>query len=78
MQSSKGENTFIETRKVPRPDVAAYFKKPTLDSSGYETTADVSAIVGNYTLGLAFSEGNYIKICPQFKIHADFKGRAPS
>lgn len=77
LKSSKGGNTFIETHKTPRPDVGAYFKKPTLNPSGYESTADVSAIVGNYTLGVAFAEGNHIEICPQFKVPADLKGMAP-
>lgn len=74
LRDDDGKSTFIETRKTPRPDVGAHFQKPALDSSGYVSTADVSRIVGTYTLGLAFAEGDYIKLCPEFKILGSFKG----
>lgn len=74
LTSKDNNKIFIETRQTYRPDVGAYFKKPCLDSSGYAATADVSHIVGRYTLGLAFIEGSHIKICPQFQVLGTFNG----
>lgn len=68
LQDSKGKNIFIKTRSMQRPDVGAHFHKPALAASGYVSTADVSTLEGNYTLGLAFKEGNHIWICPEFHI----------
>lgn len=68
LTDSKGKNSFIQTRSILRPDVGKYFNNSMLDTSGYMATADVSDIGGNYTLGLAYKEGNSINICPQFKI----------
>ncbi|WP_147288319.1 hypothetical protein [Legionella gratiana] len=72
LTDSKGKNIFIKTRPAIRPDVGKHFKNPILDNSGYIATADVGDISGNYNLGLAYKEGNSIKICPQFKIPATF------
>ena len=74
LSGSKGNNIFFNTRKTLRPDVGAYFKNTTLDSSGYASTVDVSAIRGDYTLSLAYIEDNHINLCPQTKIHGNFKG----
>jgi hypothetical protein len=65
-----GNHKYLRTRRTPRPDVGAYFKKPELNESGYSTIADISTLAGKYTLGLAIKQSNKIKICPQFKIPA--------
>src|SRR5262249_11168351 len=61
LRDGKGRSMFIKTRQTPRPDVAEHYKKPTLEASGYTSTADVSMLEGNYTLGLAFKEGDRIE-----------------
>ncbi len=73
LSDSAGKNIFIKTRQTTRPDVGQHFKKPLLDGSGYTSIVDVSKIDGDYTLGLAYTEGNLIKICPQFKIPGKFE-----
>lgn len=65
-----GKSLFITTKKMSRTDVGVYFKQPALDLAGYTATVDMSAMRGNYRLGLAYTEGNSIKICPQFKVMA--------
>jgi len=74
LKDRNGLNTFIDTQKMPRPDVGVHFNNQTLDFAGFVSTADVSGIVGNYSLGLAFVEGDYVKICPEFSVPGTFKG----
>lgn len=65
----QGKYLYIRTRRIPRPDVGDYFKKPTLNESGYSTIADISTISrGQYTLGIAVEESGRIGICPNFNI----------
>ncbi len=70
LRDTHGNHNFLRTRKNPRPDVGAYFKKPELAGSGYITMADISALEGQYSFGLAIKQSDKIKICPQFKIPA--------
>jgi hypothetical protein len=70
LTDDQGNHKYIKTHHTARPDVGAYFKKPELNNSGFSTSADISALAGKYTLGLAIKEHDEIKICPQFKIAA--------
>lgn len=63
-----GERVFMKTAQSQRPDVAAYFKLSQMGSSGYAATADVSKLIGSYTLGLAYLENGSLNICSQFNI----------
>jgi hypothetical protein len=76
LTDESGKNTFIDTQKTKRFDVGKYFKRRRLNYSGYTSTADVSSIKGNYTLGLALVEGEHIRICPKWSIPGTFKGIA--
>ena len=65
----QGNHKYLRTRRTTRPDVGAYFKKPSLNESGYSTIADISSLLeGAYILGLAMKTSGTVKICPQFKI----------
>ena len=69
LTDKQGRYIYIKTRRIPRPDVGDYFKKTTLNESGYSTIADISAIKkGDYTLGIAVEELGRIKICTNFSI----------
>lgn len=68
LSNSQGERYFIDTKRTQRPDVGTHFNKPGLNLSGYETTANVSNLVGQYHLKLAYLKGNELFICPQFNI----------
>lgn len=70
LTDDQGNHKYLKTRPTSRPDVGAHFKKPELNESGYSTMADISALEGRYTLGLAIKQSGKIKICPQFKIPA--------
>ena len=67
---AQGKRNYLKTHVKTRPDVGAYFKKPELSQSGFSTIADISALEGQYTLGLAIKEAGKIKLCPQFNIQA--------
>jgi hypothetical protein len=71
LTDSDGKRTFIKTRRRVRPDVATFFRKPTLKDSGFTSMTDVSKRDGNYTLQLGFLEDNRISICskPEIKGH---------
>ncbi|MBP2194650.1 hypothetical protein [Pantoea cypripedii] len=68
LSGNEGKRYFFDTERKTRPDVGDYFKQPLLNSSGYETTADVSNLNGDYQLGLAYSRGNDLFVCPQFNV----------
>lgn len=68
LTDTQGKNKYLRTRVTSRPDVGAFFKKRELNQSGYVTKADISALEGQYTLGLAIKQSNKIKVCPQFNI----------
>jgi hypothetical protein len=65
---NQNNSKYLRTRVTLRPDVGTAFKKPELDKSGYDTMADISALEGKYTLGLAIKMSDNVQICPQFKI----------
>jgi len=68
LQDEKKKSYFIDTKRTKRPDVAKYFNMPSLDLTGYEATADVFKLVGQYRLELAYLKNDEILICPQFNI----------
>jgi len=71
LTDSNGNRSFIETRQTSRADVGNYFNKRQLDSSGYTSTADISALRGRYSLGLAYMYEGEIRVCQQFNIPCD-------
>ena len=68
LSSLEGKRYFIDTRRTQRPDVGTHFNQPLLNSSGYTATADVSTLNGDFYLGLAYSRGKELFICPKFDI----------
>ncbi|ADU70296.1 hypothetical protein [Pantoea sp. At-9b] len=68
LSDADGKRFLFNAQRKSRPDVGAYLKQPSLNSSGYELTADVSKLNGDYKLGLAYSKDNELFICPQFKV----------
>ena len=68
LTNEEGKHQFVKTHKTARSDVGAYFKKPELNDSGYKVMADISALKGQYTLGLAIKVSDKILMCPQFNI----------
>lgn len=72
-----GRLKLFETRTTERPDVAAAYHAPELVSSGYTSTADVSSLDGDYSLGLAFQRNEQTKVCPQFSNFVTFNNRSP-
>ncbi|AXV92286.1 hypothetical protein CJO79_15495 [Ralstonia solanacearum] len=75
LASAEGKLTFIETRRVVRPDVGAHFGSALLQLAGYTAIADVSQVAGDRTLGLAFEQDGRIEICPQFRVAGQFSGQ---
>ncbi|GAC1607196.1 MAG: hypothetical protein NVS3B3_09610 [Aquirhabdus sp.] len=70
LTDDQGKRKYFRTRPTARPDVGAYFKKQKLNESGYTTMADISALEGKYTLGLAMKMSGKVKLCSQFTIPA--------
>lgn len=69
LTDKQGKYLYIRTRRIARPDVGDYFKKPTLNDSGYSTIADISAMKrGRYMMGLAVEESGRIELCPKINI----------
>lgn len=70
LTDDKGNHSYLRTRRKSRPDVGAHFNKPELNRSGYSTMVDISALGGQYTLGLAIKNSSKIIICTEFNIPA--------
>jgi len=70
LTDAQGKHKYLKTRTTIRPDVGSHFQKPELIQSGFTTIGDISALEGQYTLGLAMKESGTIKLCPQFNIPA--------
>lgn len=68
LSNTEGKRYFIDAMRTQRPDVGAYFKKPSLSLSGYAAIANVTNLAGQYHLGLAYLKDNEIHVCPQFNI----------
>jgi len=69
-----GRNLLFRTRRTGRPDVGKYFGEAALDVSGFAATIDVSAIRGDFFLGLAYLDNGRIVMCPRSASRGSFKG----
>jgi len=56
---------FAKAATVSRPDVSTYFRRPGLERSGFSLNADISALQGRYSLGLAIADDSGLQVCPQ-------------
>lgn len=63
-----GNKKYLGTHPTSRPDVGASFKAPLLNASGYRSVADISALKGEYFLGIAKKISGKVEMCPQFRI----------
>jgi hypothetical protein len=63
LSNDEGQSIFFKAKRTPRPDVGAYFKQPAMDMSGYAAAADLTGLKGEYTLGLAYPEGDHYELC---------------
>lgn len=68
LKNQKGIIKYIETRRTPRNDVKIYFQQPTMPDIGFSTTFDVTALNGEYILGLARGYKGKLVQCQQFSI----------
>ena len=64
----EGKRRFIATHIQNRPDVASAYNQPGLSVAGYQTNIDISALKGNYKLGMAGIHNDVLFSCTQFDI----------
>lgn len=74
LTNANGQNTYFQAQRKPRPDVAAYFKRPALEMAGYDAVIDVAGLEGEYTMGLGYIEGRDIELCPLPKARLNIGG----
>lgn len=58
---------YINTQRTPRHGVKVHFNQPTMPDVGYSTTVDVSALSGQYILGLSRGYKGKLEQCQLFK-----------
>jgi hypothetical protein len=68
LKNQSGITRYIETRRTPRNDVKVFFQQPAMPDVGYSTTIDVTALNGEYVLGLARGYKGELEQCQQFNI----------
>ena len=71
MTDGLGKATLLKGTQTPRPDVAAYYKIPTLANVGFAASSQLKEFHGHYLLGLAIERNGSITQCPQFKFPID-------
>ncbi len=67
-----GQTIYIDTQHTQRPDVGVYLNKLPLANSGFKSAADVSSLVGDFTLGLVVQSQGIVRDCAEFKIPVQF------
>jgi hypothetical protein len=68
LSSDRGKTVFIKAHSTPHDDIRWHFHLPSMPDPGYAATADVSALSGRYTLGLARTYKGNLGTCQQFKL----------
>jgi hypothetical protein len=68
LTTEDGTRYLFDSKRTTRPDVAAYFKSPNLEACGYSAYIDVSELLGNVTLELAYLENGIVYLCPRTKL----------
>ena len=74
LSDEQGRRLLFRARRTPRPDVGRYFDEAALDASGFAATIDVSAIRGDFFLGLAYLDNGRIVMCPRSPSRGSFRG----
>jgi hypothetical protein len=74
LTSTNGDHLFFRTIKVFRPDIGAALKNSALDFSGFSTVGSLKKLSGHYMIGLAYRNGENIKICSQNDIPITIQG----
>jgi hypothetical protein len=64
----QGKVLYLKADKIPRPDVKAHFKHPTMPDVGYRVFAKISDLSGDYILGLSQLNNGELKTCKHFNI----------
>ena len=68
LKSPSGTTEYVETHRTPRNDVNVYFKQLAMPDVGFTTTIDITALNGEYVLGLAMGYKGKLGQCEQFNI----------
>ena len=74
LKTPGGAIRYIKTRRGSRPDVNRAFQQPALGDTGYSTTVDISALNGEYLLGLARAYKGKLERCSQFNLPVKIGG----
>jgi hypothetical protein len=65
LSDNQGRRYGIDTRRKERLDVGEHFNRPALNECGYEATADISLLQGDFELSLVYTTGSKAFACPQ-------------
>jgi hypothetical protein len=62
-----GQTRLLKARRASRADLAAFFDRPETRLAGFEAYADVTALKGKFTVGIARMNAGRIETCKQQK-----------
>lgn len=54
---------MLPANRVPRPDVAAYFKQPALHYTGFEAFVDTRQLPEDVQIRVLQKDGEQLKVC---------------
>lgn len=74
LTDASGGRSFVQTRRVRRPDVGVHFAAEAMADAGFVSTVDVSEIRGHFDLGLAYEKEGVLRVCPQFTFPLVLRG----
>ncbi|WP_323157377.1 hypothetical protein [Stenotrophomonas maltophilia] len=61
--ATDGRTWMLPANRVPRPDVAAYFKQPALHYTGYEAFVDTRQLPEDVQIRVLQKDGEQLKVC---------------
>lgn len=77
LTDAEGRRQYAPARAMQRPDVAGHFNQADLAGAGYSLYADVSALHGAYTLGLAVEQDGKLAHCERYRLPIKLEQSAP-
>ena len=74
LYNPNGTTDYIETHRIPRQDVKAYYSQPEMPDVGFNTIIDLGTLNGEYMLGLARGHDGALEQCIEFNILLNIAG----
>ena len=73
LTNQHGEKIYYKPHRIPRPDVLEHFNQPKMPNPGYRLDIKVSALSGDYILGISQMNDGKLEACENFNTSLHIK-----